>query len=78
MATPDSGNPTNLSELTAKQVSNGGGFVGILQPSERAAFVANATVAAGANPTKAEYDATVAIINSLKTTLVNLGLMKAS
>lgn len=77
MATPNSGNPSNIAELPAKQLSNGGGFVGILQPDERIAFIANVPAAASA-PTKAEYDALATAFNTLKAGLVTVGVMKSS
>lgn len=39
---------------------------------------AAAGVAAGANPTKAEHDALVALTNALRTALVNQGLIKGA
>lgn len=68
MATPDSGNPTNLDALPAKQISNGGGFVGILQPDEQVTRVANPTDLATA----------LTAIIALRDAMVTLGLMKAA
>jgi hypothetical protein len=74
----DIANPSNLPAETPKVVDNGSGDTKLLQNDARVAFVANVAVAAGANPTKAEYDVAVAAINSLKTALVTAGIMKAS
>lgn len=41
------------------------------------ANIPNAVVAAGANPTKAEYDVLVGKFNSVLTILLNAGLMPA-
>lgn len=55
-------NPENLAALPAKQTAdNGGTFAALLQPSHRIT-VANA---AGANPTKAEYDGLLAALRTL-------------
>lgn len=43
MATPDSGNPTNLPALTPKVMENGGSVSEILQPVNQIAFVADPT-----------------------------------
>lgn len=78
MSTPNSGNPTNLSALSAKRMENGGEFAGILQPEHQFALITDATVASGANPTKAEYDGLVAKFNALLDGMAAVGLMKSA
>lgn len=49
-----------------------------LEDTSTQAHIPNAAVAAGANPTKAEYDALVGKFNSVLTTLRDAGLLPSS
>ena len=61
--------------INSRVVANGGlGSYGVLPPSTQPAHIANCAVAAGANPTKAEYDDLVGKFNILLARMESFGM----